>query len=121
MAGVRVIDRYMESDNSATNTERVSNPRLKDIPFGFDFSNDRIAAAAMNDEAIEASVINGANDLRKPTMNGALVPRRTTTLSIRMGKSTERQTKIDPMTMNSALRTLIFLKLYEPPTNDSAR
>jgi len=31
---------------------------------GFDFSNDKIAAAAMKEDAIEAIVMKGVNDLR---------------------------------------------------------
>ena len=49
---------------SATKTESVKTEKEIDTRLGFDFSNDKIAVADMKQDAIEAIVIKGVNDLR---------------------------------------------------------
>jgi hypothetical protein len=71
---------------------------------GVDFSNDTITIAAMNEETIATSIINGDNDLRYPETKTTATPRRSVALSIKIGKSTDRQTKTNPTRKNTNLR-----------------
>ena len=57
-------ERYADNAISNAKTESVKTPNKTDIRLGLDFSNDKIAAAAMKEDAIEAKVMKGANDLR---------------------------------------------------------
>ena len=60
----RTMERYIDRAISATKTESVKTEKKIDTRLGFDFSNDKIAVADMKQDAIEAIVIKGVNDLR---------------------------------------------------------
>ena len=59
-----IRERYTDKTISAAKTVSVKTPNKIDMRLGFDFSNDKIAAAAMKEDAIEAIVMKGVNDLR---------------------------------------------------------
>ena len=60
----RTRERYADRAISTAKTESVKTPNKIDVRLGLDFSNDKITAAAMKEDAIEAIVMKGANDLR---------------------------------------------------------
>jgi len=60
----RTSERYTDRAISPAKTESVKTPNKIDMRLGLDFSNDKITAAAMNEDAIEAIVMKGVNDLR---------------------------------------------------------
>jgi hypothetical protein len=85
-------------------TESVNIPSKREVTLAFDFSNDRITIAAMNEETIATSIINGDNDLRYPDINATATPRCSVALSMRIGRTTERQTKTNPTRTKTDLR-----------------
>jgi len=58
------IERYIDRTISVAKTESVRIPNGTDRRPGLDFSNDKITEAAMNEDAIEAIVMKGVNNLR---------------------------------------------------------
>lgn len=60
----RMTETYVDRMISVTKTESVNIPNGTVMRPGFDFSNDKITAAAMKHDAIEAIVMKGVNDLR---------------------------------------------------------
>jgi len=60
----RTMESNIDRAISATKTESVKTEKEIDTRLGFDFSNDKIAVADMKQDAIEAIVIKGVNDLR---------------------------------------------------------
>ena len=60
----RTVETYAERTISATKTESVKIPSKTEKRLGRDFSNDRIAAAAMKEDAIAATVTKGDKTLR---------------------------------------------------------
>jgi len=59
-----IMDTYTDRANSIANTKSVIIPSKADARLGLDFSKDKITAADMNDDAIEAIMTKGVNVLR---------------------------------------------------------
>ena len=59
-----MIDTYTDRTSSTPNTKSVIMPSKADTRLGLDFSNDKITAADMKEDAIEAIVMKGVNALR---------------------------------------------------------
>ena len=60
----RMMETYIDRAISTAKTESVKTPKRIEMRLGFDFSNDKMVAADMKQDAIEAMVTKGVNDLR---------------------------------------------------------